>query len=241
MLGMFSKQKKSDIKWIEANLVDERIKPIWDLVKRKYKISIAEYNADNYAVFTQGKNVKFFINKNNISKESFAHEVLHVWINYNEMHCGQNIIRAIDYSNINLFTDKLKHHISNCIDHVLMYDLFVSLGFERTKFTEDYNEYFLLDYELESIVNHKKLNLKDDISIFDYYVGKLVSIICDPNKDHDYTNVLPHFERIEPELYKIITEYISNIKELRIDKNESIKYIPMNIDLIDKLENWQNN
>ena len=129
-----------------------------------------------------------------------------------------------------LLKSELGDHIGNVLQHIRFYDLYLELGFEKTKFISDYNKHKCTDAELSSLeILYRNLNYL----CLDTHVGKLFAVLCDPNPELDYSLAKVRLSKLEPELYRIANNLVEQWKHTEIDNYRSAV-----TEFIANLENW---
>ncbi|AXB57272.1 hypothetical protein [Flavobacterium fluviale] len=199
-------------------LLDIRNQKLWDEINQKFNIEYAESSDNEYGVYSINNSVTFFIDKSNLCKDSFTHEMLHVYMTIKDLYFTSSLKLTFTQSKIlseNL-TLQLIEHIGNCLDHVKMLPIYLELGFDRKKFVKDYNQYKCSQEEITQFNNYYKVGKKVNLKMIDAYVGRLVSVLCDPNEDFDYSSDLNKLEKVDPLLFKIIARLINHTKEIKV-------------------------
>ena len=96
--------------------IDYRNIDIWKLLSENYNIQIEQSKNDEYSCFTLNSDATIYVDLNNISPDSFTHELLHIYLKYKEFYLGssiKNFIRQDEILSI-LLSEKLLEHIGNC-------------------------------------------------------------------------------------------------------------------------------
>ncbi|MDO9154944.1 MAG: hypothetical protein Q7U47_14755, partial [Paludibacter sp.] len=129
-----------------------------------------------------------------------------------------------------LLKSELGDHIGNVLQHIRFYDLFLELGFEKTKFIADYNVHKCTEAELSSLeMLYRNLNYL----CLDTLVGKLFAVLCDPNPELDYSLAKVRLRKLDAKLYRIVSNLVEQWKQTEIDN-----YRPAVTEFIANLENW---
>ena len=73
----------------------------------------------------------------------------------------------------------------------------------------------------------------------DFFIGKLVSILCDPNTNNNYSNELLEFRKLDLELYEIVNNLIQKTLNFDIDKKDIFNsYRDISFEFYENLKNW---
>lgn len=205
------------------DLLDLRNQKLWDSIQEKYNVSIESRFGGNYGCYSQNDNIIFFIDSNNLCKDSFTHELLHIYLRLKEFYIGASLKLTVRGSRIlsNIMSDRLLEHMGNCLDHVKMLPIYLEMGFDRKKFIVDYNIYKCTNEELQEIKKYYRTGRKINISVVDSYIGRIVSIIADPNDEFDYSKDIVELRKIDPFLYQIIEKLFNDCREIKLE-NRSI-------------------
>ncbi len=199
-------------------LLDFRNQNLWNEINQKYIVEIEETTNKEYSVYSINNSATFFINKNNLCKDSFTHEMLHVYMEIKDLYFSSSLKLTLPQSKIlseNL-SPQLIEHIGNSLDHIKMLPIYLELGFDRKKFIIDYDQYKCTNEEIMIFNKYYKIGKKINLKVIDAYIGRLISILCDPNSDFDYSSDLKKLEKIDPLLFKIIVRLINHTKEVKV-------------------------
>ncbi len=199
-------------------LLDERNQKLWDEISEYYEVEFIDSSNGEYGCYTESKNVVFTINKNNMCKDSFTHEMLHAYLKIHEFYIGNSIYLTLSGSKLfsSILSPLLIDHIGNCLDHIKMLPLYLELGFERQKFIQDYFEYKCTTEELRNFEKSYRTGKKINLEAVDPYIGRLVAILCDPNDKFNYSNELKRLRKVDDLLYRIIERLINHTKEIKL-------------------------
>lgn len=203
-------------------LIDFRNEKIWNQINENYLVQFQDSLSNEYGCYMINNSVTFFIDKTNLCKDSFTHEMLHVFMGINNLYFTSSLKLTLPQSKIlseNL-SSELIEHIGNCLDHIKMLPIYLELGFDRKKIIMDYDLYKCTDEEIWQLNKFYKIGKKINLKAIDQYMGRLIAILCDPNEDFNYSSDLNKLQKIDPLLFKIIERLIDHTKELKvIDRN----------------------
>lgn len=199
-------------------LIDSRNQNLWDEINENYIVEFQDSLNAEYGCYTINETVTFFIDKNNICKDSFTHEMLHVFMGIKDLYFSSALKLTLQQSKIlseNLSLELIEH-IANCLDHLKMLPIYLELGFDRKKFIMDYDLYKCTDEEIRQFNKFYRVGKKINLKAVDSYIGRLIAILCDPNEDFNYSSDLNKIEKIDPLLYKIIERLVNHTKEIKV-------------------------
>src|SRR6476620_7096185 len=110
-------------------------------------------------------------------------------------------------------SDRLLEHMGNCLDHVKMLPIYLEMGFDRKKFIVDYDVYKCTNEELLEFKKQYRIGKKINLNAVDSYIGRIVSVIADPNDEFDYSKDIVELKKIDPYLYQVVEKLYNDCKE----------------------------
>jgi hypothetical protein len=223
------------------NFIDHRNEKIWNLLSKHYNIQIANSFNNEYGCFSKNSDAIIYVTPNNISKDSFTHELLHIYLNYKEFYLGNSIKILINQDKIlsKLLSENLLEHIGNCLDHIKMFEIYINLKFDKKEFLLDYETFKCNEEDLNYLRQNFKYLGKINLYSIDFFIGKLVSILCDPNTNNNYSNELLEFRKLDLELYEIVNNLIQKTLNFDIDKKDIFNsYRDISFEFYENLKNW---
>jgi hypothetical protein len=141
-----------------------------------------------------------------------------------------------------MLSEKLLEHIGNCLDHTKTFQIYCDLGFKEEEFQIDFETFKCNKEDLNNLKMHFNLLGNNNATVIDSYIGKLISMLCDPNKNNVYFKELYEFETLDSELYKIIHKLVNDTKNFDIEKNNFLySYRDISIDFYENLKKWSHN
>ncbi len=223
-----------------SKLIDDRIRDLYNLVSEKFDIEFTYAGNDEYSVYTQENNVTFYIPVGTYCVDSFSHELLHVYLDYHEFYLGGNFKNTMWQSNIfqRLFDIKLAEHITNCISHRLMLPIYLGMGFDRSKFLHDYNDYKMEPGFLNKLSKAYKVKGSQSISAANIFIGKFFALKCDPNPEFDYSPELQKLRGIDPLLYGFLDDYYHQWDGYDFKNDEFSEYRDKNSLFYNNIKKW---
>lgn len=223
-------------------LIDYRNESLWIELQGRYKIAFEQSDNAEYGCFSKNDNITFFIVPDNLCKDSFTHEMLHVYLRMNDCYIGAGLKRTINQSKIlsAIMSDKLIEHMGNCLDHIKMLPIYLKMGFKREK--------FLFDYDIHKCPNDVLFTLKTNYwqgtrinpKAVDLYIGKLFAILADPNDSFDYSVQSNTLKKIDPMLYQITLDMIEYWNKIKIENRQIIDddYHSVLFEYYDNMKKW---
>jgi len=219
-------------------LIDNRNITLWNKIDSNFQVYFEKTLNKEYAVYSKGSKLIFYIGTGELCKDSFTHEMLHVYFRLNDCYLGAGLSNILLGNNRlgKILSKELVEHIGNCFEHKKMFPMYIEMGFDRTKFLTDYNQYKCEPSELEYL----QVNYKRDLKYTDLFIGKLVAMFCDPNQDFDYIAELKEFKKLDSKLYSIIKSSIELWDTIEIGSKDIMlpDYNDLVFKLDDDLEDW---
>lgn len=226
-------------------LLDSRNQNLWNQISEKYNVSFEDSNNGEYACYSYDNNIIFYIDKTNLCKDSFTHEMLHAYLRLNDCYIGGGLQNTINSSRIlsSILSSRLIEHMGNCLDHIKMLPIYLELGFSREKFILDYDEYKCTDEEIQILKKHYRNGKKINLNAVDSYVGRIVAILADPNNTFDYSNDLNQLRKIDSQLFQIIERLINHWKEIKVENRKLLEddYHTVLSGFYENMKNWISN
>jgi hypothetical protein len=223
-------------------LIDYRNQNLWSQIQENYTIEFKDSLNEEYSCYSQGNNIIFYINRNNLCKDSFTHEMLHVFMRIKEFYFGSSITNLLASNRIlnSIISPALIEHIGNCLDHVKMLPVYLEMAFDREKFILDYNLYKCTDEEINQLQKFYKKGNKINTEAVDSYIGRLVSILADPNDKFDYSKHIEKLKKIDPLLFRIVERLINHTKELKLENKKLMddNYLTVTGNFYENLKKW---
>lgn len=224
-------------------LIDKRNQILWYEINKNYKVSFKKSLQSEYAAYQQSRKVTFYIDENNLCASSFTHELLHVYLSLKGLHISgglKNRIMSDEFFN-SIFSCNLLEHMGNCLDHAKMLPIYFELGFEREKFITDFIVFKCTETELNELERYYRVFNKINTNAVDPYIGRLVSIITDPNENFNYDKYLLRLKNIDSKLFFTIYNLFDNWKKVKIENRTILDedYISVLNIFIDELNTWK--
>lgn len=224
-------------------LIDNRNQNLWYDINKNYKVSFKKSLQSEYAACQQSNKVTFYIDENNFCVSSFTHELLHVFLSLKGLHISGGLKNRIIFDEFfnSILSYNLLEHIGNCLDHVKMLPIYLELGFEREKFTTDFDVFKCTETELNELERSYKVINKINTNTVDAYIGRLVSIIADPNENFDYDKYLHRLKNIDSKLFLTICNLFDNWEKVKIENRTILDedYISVLNVFIGELNTWK--
>lgn len=226
------------LKELLSKSIDDRNTSLWDSLNSKNNIVLKESFEDNYIINFNQNVITIYIDKNNPNPASFTHELLHIKIKDESFNVGEILNRQIDeYIDLSFISKPLKDHISNCMEHVKMIDIFTEFGFHRKDFLSDYKVKKMTFFDLLFLRMMWKNQTPLRIESIDQYIGKFFAVKACPNPKFNYSKTLKNLKKISPELFEILDHFWKSWMNLDITSSRS-DYEKLTEKFASKLYNW---
>jgi len=222
--------------------IDQRNRDLWEVLSKDFCVSVVYSSDDTYSIYNKGKIAIIYVPADAPCKDSFTHELLHLYLWQRQVFIGSNIKARIDEDPLLscIITPGLVEHISNCLDHIKMLPIYLKLGFTRTKFISDYELEKCTDTTLDGI----QYFLQDRGTLWSYFVdqfiGKFIGMKACPNDEIDYSGKLARLKEIDAKLFEILDDFWRNWENFDIEVNDPIynPYDTLSFDLVSQLKEW---
>lgn len=224
------------------HFLDTRNKDLWRYLISKREIKIKHVNSSVYSCYSKGNTSIITVpSKGQPSIPSFTHELLHAYIKTLGFSTGGLVSVFIkDNPTLNrVFSESLHDHISNTIDHIIMYPIFIEMGYQSEEFLVDFNNKKCDQNFINSLkYNYSKAEFINKSSA-DLFIGNCFTMLADPNKLIDYSLQKIELKQTDSELYECIKSYVNWWLDFDItDQNNYFRTTIITSEFCSKLENW---
>lgn len=222
-------------------LIDERNRLLWSELNDKFKIILTQSLEPNYMTQINKGIATIYIYENDINPAYFTHELLHIYLKSKNIQIVRDFYKAVEQSpSINfLFSNELKTHITNCLEHYLMLPLFLKLGFENHHFIIDYNERKMNNKLMTDLQENYKINNTYNKEAIDFFIGKFFAMKTCNNTYFNYSKYYKCFSRLDQKLYRLLCDFWEDwITYNPNDPDDN--YIEILEIFLDDLNNWFN-
>lgn len=201
-------------------LIDKRSEVIWKEVNNHFNISLEFHGEPNYRCYSIGKTAILYVTRDSYNKDYFAHEILHIYLETKGINIGSYLILRFKENSLllDIFSIPLLEHISNILDHIKMFQLYMNMGFDRKKFILDYHEPKCTEHEINLITLFINSNLGLWKISADAFLGKFFAIKGCPNNAINYTSFLNELNQIDTVLFKILDDFWNTWLAFDIEK-----------------------
>lgn len=225
-------------------LVDHRNAELWRTLNEHFKIALEPSSNNEYSVYSINDMATFYVVPENLCPDSFTHELLHVYLRFKKIFISAAFKNTVKRSNTlkNLLSEPLLEHIGNCLDHIKMFEKYSEMGFDPAKFILDYDKHKCSAHELAELKRYYKQNGSYNSQAVDLYVGKFVAMCADFNEDFDYTACFDGLDKLDPQLFTILDQLITDWEELDIENDDILisSYYPLLTRFYDCMKIWLN-
>lgn len=206
-----------------ADYIDERNEIIWKEVTAAYEVDLKFFNEKSHLCYTQGKTAIIYIPHHEFCKDSFMHELLHIYLKVKGVNPGPNLELSIKYHPLlsNTYSNGLIEHMSNCMDHYKMLPIYLSKGYQRNKFISDHFIYKCKSEEIEWIRMFWSSTLLWK-EVADLYVGKFFAMKACSNNEFDYSGFFDDLSNVDVSLYKLLDDFWAAWEGLDIENIDPV-------------------
>ena len=225
-----------------APYLDNANRPLWEELSTLFNISI-EYSKEKcYGNYLKRDDCTICVLKDEEpDPASFSHELLHLYLPSKQIRIGcaiENMFKE-QYPHCLIFDTALYDHISNCLNHIKMFPLFLQMGYPAEKFLQDYHDHKLTNLEVCEIKCKYKSGLfkvKYNIQGVNLFIGKFFAAKADVNPSNNYDNPLMKLKQIDPQLFSALDDFWNSWVEYEVDLHREVWENDYH-QLVDKLGN----
>jgi hypothetical protein len=219
-------------------LLDSKNRALWSALKATNNIQVTYHPNNEYEILYTPDLSIIRINKLAPEPALFTHELLHILIKQSTIDVARFYENGINHNKLNfLVTRTLMAHISNCLEHYLMYPLFVDLGYNATDFTIDFKTRKLDNEDVKQLEQYLKIGSVYRTTAVDAFIGKYFAAKNCINKDFNYEKPLKNMKKLEATLFLLLENFWNDWKTL--DSMASKADIEETIDIhIEDLKKW---
>ena len=224
------------------SLIDGKNKELWDFCSSNAVIDLELSEKNEYGTFSQSGKHIIYVDQLDLDPATFAHELLHVYLDIKGVYVGGALSLWVDTSHLNnIFTPPLVDHVSNCLSHIKMLPLYVDMGYDIKRFITDYNVSKFSKREMNILGD----NLKTSKGVYqaggvDFYIGKYFAMKACPNKAFDYSKGYSLLKSLDSGLYNILEQTIAEWNDYDYNQNDVLakSYRDVVYTLVDGLKEW---
>lgn len=190
-------------------LIDARNADLWKELSEDHQIRLEEAQEPGYLTQFNENEIIIQVDMNNLNPASLTHELLHIYLKDMDVCIANDLKQAVEKDReVNeLFSDSLKEHLGNCLEHHKMLPLYLERGFRPQDFVADYHDRIMDEEELKDLRSRYEQEGSINQEAFDTYVGKFYSIKSSNNRHYDYSDILLGLEAMDPELYEVLQDF----------------------------------
>lgn len=200
-------------------LLDKRNFDLWKFVLKHYKINLKKSHESNYITRYIDDKVTIFINEENIHPAPFTHELLHIFLKVKKLLIAFDLKTKIsEYPQLYfLFSNSLKNHIGNCLEHEKIFPLFLERGFKAENFVVDFEERIMDEKKLKELQQDFLKNNIYSRKAIDIYLGKYFSMKSTSNEKYDYHHYFAELKNLDSSLFEVLEEFWKNWSHFEIE------------------------
>lgn len=228
---------------MEAGLFDDKNISLFNELQDHFTITVELVkDTDNYSCYSKNNTSTIYVPENQISAESFTHELLHIYLRSRGVFIGSRLTRKLSKSKdlSRIYTSQLLQHISNCLDHIKMLPLFLDLGYKRHGFISDYHKHKCHIEELCFLESAWQDSESNYYQLIEFYLEKYFAIKACPNLKFDYGQQLKILEKLDKSLFDINEQLIQkwNNMSIELGTHSEQQYIETAENYIYDMKKW---
>ncbi len=229
-----------------TGLLDEKNAALWQYLHERFQIEIRRENRGDYLLLSKGGETIISVPNDKAEPAAFTHELLHVALKNNEIYIGSDLTMMVEKNEVlsKFYSRKLLDHTANCLEHMKMFPLFISMGYPAETFDADYQQPKLTNKDLQQIKEHFRSRIffkfyYHRIGI-EYFIEKYFAARACPNPEFDYSKQLQQLKKTAPILYGILDRFTTSWMSFdeRTMNHVTNSYRPFVNDFVTELEHW---
>lgn len=192
-----------------ADLINEQNLELWKSVSNKFIIKLEESPDSSYLTYFDAGFVIIEVDMKDRTPASFTHELLHLYMKAEGVHVARDLKKKItaDKALMEIFSTSLRVHIGNCLEHVKMLPIFLSLGFRNENFIGDYHQKIMDDEKMQELENGYYENGNPELVWVDLYIDLFFTMKASNNTHFDYSSYLQRMEKLDNLLFEIHSDF----------------------------------
>lgn len=225
--------------------IDHRNQKLWDDLTNYRPINVAYHEHSYYGVFRKSDTATIYVPDAPPCKDSFTHELLHLWMSEKDCSPGRTINATFKLDRITraVLGEDLIEHITNSLEHIKMLPIYIEMGFDRTKFLEDYfvsQDDAMEIRHIRAWINHDDLPTR--CVAVRSYIGKYFGMRACVNPDFNYSSSLKQLSVIDQILFNILDSFWQEWLKFDVYKHDPImnSYRSFSDTFIEELQIWLN-
>jgi hypothetical protein len=221
------------------HFINDRNRSLWETICKHFKVNIEQHSNDHFYHYFLNDEVYLFVPEQQGMIELFTHEMLHLYL----IMGGVNITNYLKSRLRNepllhwSFNENLFEQIGECLAHEKMLPLYLSMGFERDLFCENYYVPCCHEMNMQIIRSGMKKEIPSPASI-DLFIHKFFAMKCCVNPAFIYDHYLEQLQMINSDLYCILDKFYNEWKAFIIKANEVNSFKRITNDFMHELGTW---
>ena len=213
---------------VDINLyLDDLNKVLWESLSKIFNINVTYSLEDCYGCIHDGNNITILVPEGQKPDgASFAHELLHLYLPSKGIRIGNRIkseFRAIP-ALFRIFDDSLFEHISNCLEHIKMFPIFLSMGYKKEDFLQDYfDSKFTFQKASEIRLYYRTLFTKKLKNQYvNCFIGMFFSAKADVNDKNNYDGQLSLLKKTDQQLFSLLDSFWTEWMEYDVEQHREV-------------------
>ncbi|HET8885777.1 MAG TPA: hypothetical protein VFM70_05420 [Salinimicrobium sp.] len=218
-------------------LIDNRNSDLWNDMLSKFKIHLEKSPEPSYITSYEDDVITIKINEGNINPAPFTHELLHIYLKSKNIWIARDIIEKIEKNNklFFIFSDSLKSHIGNCLEHQKMLPLYLDRGFDNKLFVGDFALKIMKDDKFSKLKKEYAKKRVVNREAVDVFIGKFFSMKVSNNNRFSYDKYFNGLAKIDGQLFEVLNTFWEEWLEFNIDSDDYKKILDP---FINNLNSW---
>lgn len=200
-------------------LIDDRNLDLWKDVNNKHEIQLEESTEPGYLTNFGNKRIYIQVDMEDFNPACLTHELLHIYLKDQGVLIAQDLKEKVeqDQELDKLFSDSLKEHLGNCLEHSKMLPLYLNREFNNSDFVKDFHKEIMNEEELLELRKTYYMGEAIKRTAFDKYVGQFFALKTSNNNRYDYKDIYVGLENLDPLLYTVLEKFRKGWQKYKIE------------------------
>lgn len=225
---------------LTEQLLDDRNMNYWNEISEVFHPSIQLYDGKycHYHIFQS--TVQFFIPAANSCRDTFTHELLHVWLRSKGIFITEFLLRQLKEAPLLCwsFSEHLFQQIGHSLEHVKMLPYFIEAGCTKEMFSEEDQQFRFTTLQLQIIRSGMVRYSKVPLSCLDLYINRFFALKSLVNDQFDGREYLNFLSDVRPELFLLLDEFWNRWAAFEIQDSANYSYKSFTSHFIHQLGKW---
>lgn len=193
---------------LSLKLIDDRNRLFWDTVSQSYNTTVQLYEGHHYNTQLSGTSLRMQVPSENVSKELFTHELLHLYLRKKKILITDFLVQQLKREPLLKWslTENLMEQVGHFLEHVQMLPIYLQAEFERDKFIENFDRPVCHHLHIQQLFAGMRKAVPSP-AIIDLYIHQFFAMKAHPDDEADYSGKLIDLESINDDLFAVLSKF----------------------------------